>query len=315
MEPISPFHVGTVDSLYVSPHADDAILSCSGRIVAERVRGDRVLLVTVFGPSLEAAGPREAGLVARLDEIGVLRCDLGLAIARDRDASYRSLAALATGWGEADQRCLTEATRLLSDFGQRCRARHIYVPLAVGAHVDHRIACEAGRAVFRSGHGRNVFLYEERPESLVRGAVRVRLGQLGARLPPAAAEAAVASRLAPFLLRFHIGPEYRGDLAGFGDRLRATGVATRQWRQGRKWHPLRALGPRLQPVLDTAGLDVLPRIRGLGAFREDRLEALAVRYARHLGSPRHTERYWLLLPSRDQDAAEILPEGLSEALV
>ena len=71
-------------------------------------------------------------------------------------------------------------------------------------------------------------LYEERPEAFVRGAVRVRLGQLGARLPPAAAQAADRAHLAPFLWRFHLAPSLRGDLRGWPELLRSTGLAARQ---------------------------------------------------------------------------------------
>lgn len=305
------------DSLYLSPHRDDVALSCAARLLAERGRGERILMVTLFGPSgadvTEADGRATASAV-RLRDLGVQRCHLGLPEARSRNPRYRSLGALATGWDAADQKCLAHAVRFLSDLGPRSKARQVYIPLAVGGHVDHRLSCEAGRAVFQGGHGRNVFLYEERPEALVAGAVRMRLGQLGARLPPAAANAAAGTSLARFLLRFHVGPAFRGDLAGLGDRLRATGMAARQWRWGRVWRPLKALGPRLQPVVDQAPADALSAIRKLAAAGA-RLDTLATRYAKQLGTRGHAERYWLLLPSREGDAQEGLSAEVGEALL
>ena len=41
---------GRFDSLFVSPHADDALLSCPGRIRAEVERGRRVLVLALFEP-------------------------------------------------------------------------------------------------------------------------------------------------------------------------------------------------------------------------------------------------------------------------
>lgn len=305
------------DSLYLSPHLDDVALSCAARLLAERGRGERILMVTVFGSGhvgrAEADG-RAAAAAARLRDLGIQHCALGLPEARSRNPGYSSLGALAAGWDATDQACLTQAVRFLSDLGPRSKARQVYIPLAVGGHVDHRLSCQAGRAVFESGHGRNVFLYEERPEALVRGAVRMRLGQLGARLPPAAANAAARTSLARFLFRFHVGPAFRGDLGGVAGRLRATGMAARQWRLGRAWRPLKALGPRLQPVVDEAPADALSAIRKLAAAGA-RLEALATRYAKQLGTRGHAERYWLLLPSREGDAREGLSAEVGEALL
>ena len=110
-----------------------------------------------------------------------------------------------------------------------------------------------------------MFLYEERPEAFVRGAVRVRLGQVGARLPPAAAHAADRARLAPFLWRFHLAPALRGDLKGWPERLRSTGLAARQWRQGRAWHPQKGFGPRLQPVVHPTEPALFEGVRALQA--------------------------------------------------
>ncbi len=285
------------DSLYLSPHLDDAVMACAARLLAERGRGERILMITLFEP---AAGD-VTRWSARVRDLGVQECPLGLPGAPRRNPRYGSFSHLSAGWDGTDQECLAQAVRLLADLGPRSKARQVYIPLAVGGHVDHRLACEAGRAVFQSGQGRNVFLYEERPEALVSGAVRMRLGQLGAHLPPAAANAAARTSLARFLLRFHVGPRFRGDLRGFGDRLRAAGTATRQWRLGRAWRPLKSLGPRLQPVLEAAPVEDLPAIRTLTATRPP-LEAMAARYAKQLGTRGYAERYWLLLPARDGDA-------------
>ena len=232
------------DSLYVSPHDDDVLLSCGARLLADAARGLRILVVTVFG---EGGRPwPEVGALASAD---VRRTSLGLPDARRRSDYYSSFQALVEGRRDDDDRWVTQIAQALGEIAHRSKASQVYMPLGVGSHIDHRVAHEASLRGFQGGEGRNVFLYEERPEAFVRGAVRLRLGQVGARLPPAAAHAADRARLAPFLWRFSLAPALRGDLKGWPDRLRSTGLAARQWRQGKAWHPQKGFGPRLQPVV------------------------------------------------------------------
>ncbi|HUG55012.1 MAG TPA: hypothetical protein VMR21_15480 [Vicinamibacteria bacterium] len=289
------------DSLYVSPHHDDVLLSCGARLLADAARGLRIVVVTVFG---EDARPLpEIGALAGED---VRRFSLGLPEATRRSDYYSSFRALVEGRRSDDEGWLQDAAQALSDIGHRSRASQVYVPLGVGSHIDHRLAHEACLRAFQSGDGRNVFLYEERPEASVRGAVRVRLGQLGARLPPAAAHAADPPRLAPFLWRFHLAPSLRGDIKGWPERLRSTGLAARQWRLSRAWHPHRGFGPRLQPVVHPTGAAQLDDVRRLQQALSPasgrpaaRVARLSAAYARRLGGSEHAERYWLLLPPRE----------------
>jgi len=298
------------DSLYVSPHHDDVLLSCGARLLAEAGRGLRIVVVTVFGEP-----GRDWPAVGALEAAGVRRIALGLPDARARSDYYSTFQALVEGRRADDDRWVKQLAPALTDVGHRSKASQVYVPLGVGSHIDHRLAHEACLRAFQSGDGRNVFLYEERPEAFVRGAVRVRLGQLGARLPPAAAQAADRVRLAPFLWRFHVAPSLRGDLSGWPERLRSTGLAARQWRQGRAWHPQKGFGPRLQPVVHaTAGAQLEP-VRALqaalapsGGRAATRVARLSAAYARRLGAGEHAERFWLLLPPREEGGITTVPE-------
>lgn len=285
------------DSLYVSPHADDVLLSCAARLISEREQGLQVGVVTVFG-----AGARHAAAEAAYDRLGVRRLALGLPEASDRQASYAAFEALTAPTHPDDEGVVEVAADALADLGHRARARHVYVPLGVGGHVDHRLCHEAALRSLESGDGRNVFLYEDRPEAFVRGAVRMRLGHVGARLPPGAARAADDTSLAAFLLRFHVGPKLRGDLKGWGERARGARVAARLWREARPWRPGKGFGPRLQPLVHAPDPAALPAVRALVAESAassragERMAVLAARYARRLGAPDHAERLWLLLP-------------------
>lgn len=305
--PLSMPSLEPCDSLYLSPHPDDVPRACAARLASELRRGGGVLVVTVFG------GPWDSGSGSLQ---GVRQAALEIPPAAQRNPYYSSFAALTEGRHPDDEAWLSQTAELLNEIRHRTKARQVYVPLGVGSHIDHRLCHDAALRVFSSGDGRNVFLYEERPEALVPGAVRVRLGELGARLPPAAAQDADDTSLAPFLMRFHVAAQARGDLSGFSERLRATGLAARQWRQGRGWHPQKGFGPRLQPVLQHAGeeltqtlQEVQSAVPGLFAGRRatERLRRLSSRYAARLGGARHSERYWLLLPTRGEGGLATMP--------
>src|SRR5262249_6151187 len=162
--------IGRYDCLFISPHADDVALSAPARVFWEAKRGQRVLVLALFEtPDSSSSG------VAALEGLGADFAAAGLVPARTRLASD-SFGALAFGRGVDDEEWLVRGARLLADVEPQIRARQVYAPLGVGGHIDHRLAHEAALRAFSSGDGRNVYLYEERPEALVRGAVRVRLG-------------------------------------------------------------------------------------------------------------------------------------------
>lgn len=297
------------DSLYVSPAAGDVALSCAGRLVHERAAGQRVTVVTLFaGPG---AGGLGAARTAALEGLGAAHFALELPDARTRADGSSAGDALLRTRGPLDDDVLHRAADMLTDLAHRTRARQVYVPLAVGGHFDHRLAHEAARAAFDPS-GRNVFLYEERPEAFVPAAVRVRLGQLGARLPPAAVDAPGPRDLSGYVRRFHLGPRFRGTESGAWGRARWAWTALREWRRGRSWHPLRALGPRLQPVTYATEAAHVPRVRELEGEWDERLAPLARRYTQSLSDAAHAERYWLLLPARSADGVETLGSEADE---
>jgi hypothetical protein len=72
------------DAIYFSPHLDDAVYSCAGRIAQQRRRGLRVLVVTVFG---EGEDPAFSRLAARYGDFQARRAEDRAALAR-LDADY-----------------------------------------------------------------------------------------------------------------------------------------------------------------------------------------------------------------------------------
>jgi hypothetical protein len=279
--------VEPADSLYIAPHLDDIYLSCAARLVAEQGQGRQATLVALFDAAGDPSTERDAAVDALLGGRAPRRVRLGLD-AQDVDA-------------------LVRASEALSDLAYGTKAQDVYAPLGVGEHRSHPLVHEAALHACGSKDGRNVFFYEERPEAVVPGAVRMRLAQVGAWLPPGAAHAAESAGLASFLLSFHVPSSLRGELRGWAERLRSSGEATRRWREARAWHPLKGLGPRLQPVVHVAEPGELASVDQLvtavlpGNARSRprlRMGTLARQYAQRLGASHHAERLWLLLPTR-----------------
>jgi hypothetical protein len=290
--------LGRYDCLYVAVEASHALLSCPARIAAETGKGQKVLIASLFGPSPEAGGQPSA---AGLGRLGVDVYEAGLPPAPERSGLYRSCAGRVFNRDPADEECLDQASHVLGEVGRRTRARHVCIPLGVGGHIDHRLAHEAAVRSFGPEAERDVLFYEDRPPAFVPGAVRIRLAHLGARLPPAA-QAAASSGLARFLVRQHTAPHLWRQIGGVSERLRFTRLAFREWRSARAWDPRRSLGPRVQPVLveGDGGAAVLRELLADEARFQAHLRR-AGQYGKSLGEGASAERYWLLLPSRDEE--------------
>ena len=159
--------------VFLSPHLDDAVLSCAGAIRHHVVLGDRVVVATVFSDGANASLRRDEDHAA-VASLGAEAVHLGLLDAPERLGIARSHRALVEDADvrEADVAAVRHAIH--ADVHGVHDAR-IYAPLGVGEHVDHRVvhaaSCELPGAVF----------YEDRPYAFLAGAVRARLLALGLR--------------------------------------------------------------------------------------------------------------------------------------
>lgn len=156
----------------VSPHLDDAALSCADHALTWRAAGEEVLVVNVFTaagtstqlsslmrPILQASQVDDAEQYVALrlredrrclDALGLRACQLGFTDAGFRGAStpdYPTLAALRTGrllareinLVDAVSEAVAQALRGVGD------VRLAVSPLGIGRHIDHlitRAACE-----------------------------------------------------------------------------------------------------------------------------------------------------------------------------
>ncbi|HSD28333.1 MAG TPA: hypothetical protein VLL75_13615 [Vicinamibacteria bacterium] len=292
------------DSLFVTPHGNDVALGCPARLQYEAERGRRVLVVALFEP---VGGETPAARAVRA--LGANYVAAGLPAARDR-RSQLAPATRVTERGPEDEDFVYEAACLLAEIGPSTQAIHIYAPLGLGSSVDHLLTYEAAVRAFATEAGRNLFLYEERPEAFVPGAVRTRLALLGARLPPGAARTPERVSLLRHLWRVNEPPRLRGGDEGLRERLRAIADARRRFKLAQPWNPQRAFGPRLQPIVYTADEEARDRARAVAAalLPKDakgrpraarRFDVCAAAAAKKLGGVYHAERFWLFLPSGD----------------
>ncbi len=284
------------DSLYVAPSATLVAFSLAGRIETEASQGKRGLLVLCGG----AARPGEEGQAERLLEskgVDLLPLPVGW---REPKSPF------STQLQQVDE--LREAARIrLLELRAAGTPRDVMIPLGAGGSVAHQLLHAAALAAFGDETGRNLLLFEERPHVFVTGSLWVRLGQLGARLPPGTEVPDRRATLALHLARFNVTRHLRGDLGGLGGRLAATRLTARRWREALTWRPQHALGVRVQPIVQQSDpvrvLGELERLN-LAIVRHhgsaQRLRKKTARYGRRIALGRdYAERTWLVLPERD----------------
>jgi hypothetical protein len=300
------------DALWLSPHVYDALLSGPGRLLRARAQGLRLLLVTAFGDE------RNDEALGLFDRLGFDHLSLGFQAAHRRTRFYASFTARVFGGHPSDAECHEALRRAVEDLGHRTKARDVYAPLGVGGNVDHRLLHEAAAHAFPVGPGQNVFFFEDRPYALVPGAVRLRLGQLAVRLPPAITDIGDRAGMLRHVRGFLSSPVARGSLKGVRERSRCLWLAAHAYRRAHVWQPRRAFGVRLQPVADALDAGLTAEIRDTLATLGDVTRRLigspaavgrmSATYARRLGYPGPVERYWLLLPPREAEGLTSLPQ-------
>jgi LmbE family N-acetylglucosaminyl deacetylase len=180
--------------LYISPHLDDAILSCGGRIWQQAQAGERVLVVTIF-----AGAPAPDAPLSPFAQEMHARWRLADAVAARREedaAALTRLGAEGVYWPYVDciyRRapdgrflCASEQalfgkvhpaeSALIAELADRLRALvwkqggTIYAPLAVGCHVDHQVVRRAVEGLA------GVVYYEDYPYAARPGMLTVALG-------------------------------------------------------------------------------------------------------------------------------------------
>ncbi|MDF3023221.1 MAG: hypothetical protein K0R10_582 [Alphaproteobacteria bacterium] len=165
----------------VSPHIDDAVLSCGIFIQRSIAAGDEVLVVDIFtkGKNDIRRAAEEKEAMARIGARGYILDEFD---APDRDPRYKSTKELFLGdMKDVPEAFLGHVTKRLEDFFNEHAIQLAVFPLAAGTHIDHRIAHEAGRRI----KSVPVKYYEDRPYILWPGILQGRMNDIGsdAKLP------------------------------------------------------------------------------------------------------------------------------------
>jgi LmbE family N-acetylglucosaminyl deacetylase len=159
--------------LVLSPHLDDAVLSCPVYLQRLVRDGVEVRVVTVFTQGEPLHRTRRAEDRRALAELGGAATHLGFLDAPFRSPQYSGFCGIVFGRA----REYPSTVRLVAERIARLTARwqpvSVIAPLAVGNHVDHRVVRDAALAGVPPGQ---LLFYEDRPYAFIRAQVRHALG-------------------------------------------------------------------------------------------------------------------------------------------
>lgn len=175
-------------SVYVSPHLDDAALSCGGQITEERDKGSPVTVVTLFAgvPRYDSLSEFARSVLEEYGEpdwmekkrsedaealemlgVRILHLDELEALFRMDSAErnlYQSWEEILSGRPkEADDEVTGRLAGHLRSIIADGRNNPIYFPMAFGGHVDHVIANRVGKLICKERPGCRVLFYEDQP--------------------------------------------------------------------------------------------------------------------------------------------------------
>ncbi|MFN8498493.1 MAG: PIG-L family deacetylase [Anaerolineae bacterium] len=192
--------------IVVSPHMDDAVLSCGGIMAAKVARGERVRVVNVcagvpdytrlsayaerqhtkWGRPADPVGMRRAEDQAALAPLGVEVEYWGWYDAIYREADGRFLYTdHATTFGPvnpAERPLVATLAERLDSLREPQQDVVYYAPLGVGGHVDHRLARDAALDLVAGGAA--VLFYEDFPYVARWGGLDEALAEVPARWQP-----------------------------------------------------------------------------------------------------------------------------------
>jgi LmbE family N-acetylglucosaminyl deacetylase len=179
------------NAIYLSPHLDDAALSCGGQIYERTQRGERLLIVSLTAGDVPAAPLSElaqlhharwqlvADTVQRRREEDMAACQiLGADYQhwslpdciyrrhpQTNEPLYTTLDAIFGPVHEAERPLVETLAQRMADLPQ---AAEIFAPLGVGRHVDHQLTRQAAEVCY----GRNrLTYYEDYPYVAIEGTL------------------------------------------------------------------------------------------------------------------------------------------------
>jgi LmbE family N-acetylglucosaminyl deacetylase len=167
--------------LYLSPHLDDVVFSCAGKILQDVACGRNVTIATVFSSGSKQVSEEYEGRKAEdkkaLEMLGVQCVWMEYPDAPFRSGFYNSFRRIILERDVEDNfEYVIQLRRAIEELAISLGAEEIHAPLGIGTHIDHRLAFDAASGLT----GRSITYYEERPYVFARHAARMRLRSLGA---------------------------------------------------------------------------------------------------------------------------------------
>ena len=194
---MGPAGNGHYQHVYFSPHLDDAVLSCAGRIARQTAAGERVLVVTIFAGSdaAAAAAPARSQLWAPFQDVAARRCEdrralqtlaadyrwLDFPDALLRHPRYASVTRITAPPARREAALRREVAAAVAEVGRQYPAARLYFPLGIGNHVDHQLVAAVGldRQQVDSPRPRGTLFYEDTPYVCIPHLLAYRFEQVG----------------------------------------------------------------------------------------------------------------------------------------
>ncbi|HJX34509.1 MAG TPA: PIG-L family deacetylase [Desulfatiglandales bacterium] len=185
--------------VYISPHNDDVVMSCGGRIAKQLKRGESVLVVTVFAGDMEQ-GKKPRGMIfdhindikgrKAEDEKAMQRLGADYLWLNYIDSIFRHrIAFLRFGlypWTSINEK--GQYKFIMEDILRICEKAEnmeLYLPLGAGQHEDHHILFQVGREIMhRLTKHIKINFYEDVPYIFFPNILRYRIQLIGIKDRP-----------------------------------------------------------------------------------------------------------------------------------
>lgn len=202
------------NSLILSPHLDDGVLSCALRIIQERKSGRKVVVATLFTEDGTQNFQRKDEDSKALAILGAESVWLGLFDAPIRDRHYSGFRHIVLEDHRGPEDVLEEARNAVITLYHALQPDTVLVPLAIGNHIDHWLTHQTWQTLPSTA---KILFYEDRPYTLLPGNLHVRLAQLGAAVRLDRADR--RSVLSQFLSGMHKETFYRNVITNETERF------------------------------------------------------------------------------------------------
>lgn len=170
------------DCIYFSPHLDDAVFSCGGKIIKDVKVGKKIIVITIFAGRSYTQRPfslREGVLNntrsfkdidkrKKEDREVLTNLKVDFIHWRFLDAIFRKPKRnLSFPMDEYDRRLMTsifkKINKVIKKAGFASISARVFFPLAIGDHVDHKIIFKVGIIIKKKNPQLKISFYEDFP--------------------------------------------------------------------------------------------------------------------------------------------------------